>query len=197
MSHTFKTPATINQSLDIAHVVLTNARDLHLQEVARDKYASEADKLRQLASLGGISAAYYELADYIGAVDDLRIELLATKSVPSCAAVLTELNKPVFILSSVARDIVAALPQLAAETEQARAATEQTREKEKIGKRTRLVAWRPLTQAEQEERVNAVRGHVTAATAKLERLPAQLDRVRKMAEEGIAPNFRTASAWLK
>jgi hypothetical protein len=197
MSRNLIAPKTINQALVIAHIALTNARDLRLCVVAHDNYIDEADKLQQLACLGSISATYYELADFVWAVDDLRLDLLRTRPTPpSCEAVLAELNKKVFTLSTVASEIIAALPELAAEVEQSRVAIQGTQDKKK-GTRYKLTDWRPLTNAEQATRVDSVRGHVATASAMLARLPVQLARVREVAEGGTASNFRTASTWLK
>ena len=198
MPKNLNTPTTVNQALKIAHIVLTNARDSHLSAVAHGSYANGADKLHQLARLGSISATYYELSDFVWAVNSLRLDLLRTKpEPPTHQAVLAELDKQVFALSTVAREVIATLPELSTETEQLRAATRQIQYRQKDAKRYSLTDWRPLTQAEQATQVDNVRGHVATATAMLERLPAQLKRVREVAEAGTAPNFRTASTWLK
>lgn len=198
MPRNFKVPATVNQALDMARIVLTNARDLRLKIVANDNYIDEADKLQQLAHLGGVSAAYFELCDYVWAIDTLRRDLLRTKPAPpSCQAVLAELDNGTFTMSTVTREIVIALPELAAEVERLRAARQQTRDKQKTGGRYWCTDWRPLTAAEQASQVDATRDCVANASALLERLPARLARVREVAETGSAQKFRTASTWLK
>jgi hypothetical protein len=198
MPRNFKIPTTVNQALVTARIALTNARDLYLSVVAKDSYADKADKLHKLARLGSISATYYELCGFVWAVDDLRKDLLRTKPAPpSYHDVLVELDKKVFTLSTVARETVSALPELAAEVEQLRASTQGTQDSYKNGGRYHLTDWRPLTQAEQAAQVDSVRGHVATASAMLERLPAQLARVREVAKAGTVLNFRTASTWLK
>jgi hypothetical protein len=190
----FTPPTTLNQAFNVARIVLTNARDLHLEAVSNDNYATEADKLQQLVRLGSITAAYYELDALGPAVDELRRGLLRMKPTPpTYQAVLTELDEDIPTLSTVGHEIVAMLPELA----QLCADVQHNKDERKKAIRHTLTGWHPLTQEEKATLVEEGPAYVVAATAMLQRLPAQLRRVREVAEAGTAPNFRTASTWLK
>ena len=189
-------PATLNQAFTLASIVLSNARDQLLHKLSSDSYTTEADKLKQLASLGSVTTAYYELDALAPAVDELRRTCARLKPTPSAPrTVLDMLDLAIPKLSAIARETVRLLPELAAEIAQYRASQELTSDTSERRSRFARKSMRHLTPAEKAQQVATARAHATDAAAMLDQLPHTLAQLREIVKGG--GELRPTSAWLK
>ena len=189
-------PTTLNQAFALADTVLENARDMRLTALTTGAYASEAANLHLLTTVGTIVAARWEIAALAPDVDNLRRYLTRTKPAPPAAQfVLDALRLTVLPLSTVAREAVNLLPELAAEIAQSRADTSFTKDVAAYASRFSPRTLRPYTATEIAKIAATARAHASDAAAMLDRLPAALIRIKEAAENGN--NLNTASTWLK
>jgi hypothetical protein len=56
---------------------------------------------------------------------------------------------------------------------------------------------RPMTDAEKTAHIEAERARAQKARRLIERLPTQIARIRELAEGNTAPDFKSASYWLR